>query len=252
MKSTIISIFLIVLCSQVNGQIFNEGFEDWASIKNYESPNGWQTNQDTNFKRLEKDTQSVSGEYSVKLIPSSHTAWSDCQSRIWLNKKLNSAIGENKCVTFYIKSDLDLRNRTGRAYCRIFGKYVSSEIDSFVRFDWTNYNEIDEFEKKKIRINFEKTDSIEITIAGSATSTAVDGCASLSNIWIDELQIENCENVTSAFEEGEIWIKTYPNPSSQRIKIESNHEDLVRYEIINSRGQLNSRRIIREPISGNI
>ena len=67
MKKVFFLTIFVFICFNVYGQIKNGSFEDWESIQNFERPEYWETNQDSNLVRFERDTISIEGNYSLKI-----------------------------------------------------------------------------------------------------------------------------------------------------------------------------------------
>ena len=153
MKQALFAIILtpISLLGIVYGQIPNGGFEDWEFIQNFEKPVGWNTNQDSNLIRFEKDTLSVEGSYSLKFVPSTYTAFYNCTSFAYKRIGLDGPIGENKSLTFFLRSVPDTLNPFESAYFEIKCAFFESGTLSS-HYEWTTFEVIDDFIKIEIPI----------------------------------------------------------------------------------------------------
>lgn len=233
---TIIILTSILLVKNIYSQIPNGGFEDWNSIQNYETPINWDTNQDSMFTRFEKDPISVEGEYSLKIIPSSETAWTECMSLAFTKVKLNSSVGENKSLTFYVKSVPDKLNQTEYVFLDINFRFYESGV--FVNdYQWETQEIIEEFTYQEIPILNPNVDSLEIYIFGAALNGAADGCYNKTISWIDNFEI-NTTQITQIKEVDKIAenVIVFPNPSKGIINVQNNGNLISEFELIDSRG----------------
>lgn len=97
-------VILLILGQPVFSQIPNGNFESWTPEFNYERPSFWETNQDTIYDRLSKDTDRIEGEYSLKLSTNSPSGWVECNSIARLSTKIEEITSENQYINFYLKS----------------------------------------------------------------------------------------------------------------------------------------------------
>ena len=240
MKQALFAIILtpISLLGIVYGQIPNGGFEDWEFIQNFEKPVGWNTNQDSNLIRFEKDTLSVEGSYSLKFVPSTYTAFYNCTSFAYKRIGLDGPIGENKSLTFFLRSVPDTLNPFESAYFEIKCAFFESGTLSS-HYEWTTFEVIDDFIKIEIPIANSSVDSIGIFMYGGATNGATDACHYRSFSWVDKMRIETttsasiCPNKVNP----EDQVQIFPNPSSGIIHIGETGIQFNKFELINAQGR---------------
>jgi hypothetical protein len=224
MKIASILVLVAFLQFEVFAQIPNGGFEDWEQIHDFEKPLLWETNQHPYYlKRFEKDTLSVEGNYSLKVVPGSFSAWYQCISHAWTAVNLQMPLGENKSLTFFAKSIPDSLDHWGDGYVflRVEGKLFSA--GSFKgSYEWYTYERIDDFTKVQIPIAHSNIDSLTIEIRGGALNGATDGCPHRSYSWIDGFAIEDTEisSANAGLRPNDKIVSVFPNPSSGIIKIE--------------------------------
>lgn len=239
MKSiiTVLLIFYTSLTSNISAQILNGGFEEWETVQNFEKPKFWNTNQDANFVRFEKDTLSVEGNYSLKVVPSAFSAWQECNSIASMKVRLPMTVGEDRSLTFYVKSTPLIQFEP--VFLRVRGKFFDSgNFDS--NYEWETFDKIEEFTKIQIPITNPNIDSLTITIIGGALNGATDGCHNYSLSWIDGISIEGM-NITKTDKEvirQENEVVLYPNPSSGIIEIVQNNIRINKFQLFTINGEL--------------
>ena len=242
MKYTLFVIFCFacMISNKLDSQIPNAGFELWESIDNYEKPLNWETNQDTNHTRFMKSEDSVEGDYSIKIIDSSQTAWTNCNNLARTGVKLTTPIGEKKALSFYVKSVLDSFNQSGYVFISI--QIYTFESDNYIeRLDWMNYDVIEEFTKQEIPILNPNVDSLDIKIIGGAANGAADGCHDRNTTWIDAFKIDTLLSLSILNESPILDVSIYPNPSHGTIHIQSKVDLFNRYELISIQGKIVER-----------
>ena len=162
MKKNLYFLSLIVISFGQNtlGQIPNGGFEEWESVHNYEQPLNWTTNQDSNYVKIEKDTFAAEGDFSLKLLPSAYSGFTgECLSYAMSRTKLDSPIGANKSLTFYVRSIPDTLSQSEYVYMEVFGAFYESGnyVDNY---EWKTSSAIEDFTKIEIPITNPNVDSI--------------------------------------------------------------------------------------------
>lgn len=236
------SLFLtLILTLQIGGfaQIPNGGFEDWELIQNFEKPIFWETNQDSNFVRFEKDTLSIEGNYSLKVVPGSFTAWYGCMSYTWTGVHLQTSVGENKSLTFFVKSIPDSTNQFEWVFLRISGKlFIGGNFES--NYKWETFDRVDDFTKIQIPILNPNVDSLTIQIFGGALNGAADGCPNRSFSWIDGMGIAETEiiNSISEFTTENKKVSIFPNPSNGTIEVVQSENKITNYQLYSLGGNL--------------
>ena len=213
-------------------QIPNGGFEIWETIENYEVPSLWETNQDTIYSRITKDSISIEGEYSLKLSSDSQTAWFDCSSRVTLSHRLETPIGEGKSFFFNVKVQPDNIDNIGYFSFYCF-PYVNGMLQESIK--WETSEEYTDFTLIEIPISNPEIDSIFIQIVSGALNGADDGCYNKTNAWVDGLSIENSTtNVINVLQD---QINIYPIPTDSKITIEQKGHEYHKYCVFNNLGQ---------------
>lgn len=163
MKFLYILIFGSCFVSTVFTQIPNGGFEDWQPVSNYEKPDLWETNQNAGYHRFVKDTVSVEGKFSLKIIPGPYSAFWECRSMAWTSVQLDTSVGENKSLVFFARSIPDSTNSFQSVFLQIKcwfwskGQFVSSS-------KWETFDPTMDFTKVQIPLPDPDIDSLEIWI----------------------------------------------------------------------------------------
>ncbi|GJM32311.1 MAG: hypothetical protein DHS20C18_13120 [Saprospiraceae bacterium] len=235
MKKLILKFSLIILISPnyLYSQIPNGGFENWEIIDDYEKPVNWETNQDTNHIRFEKSNISFEGEYSMKIISSSLTAWTECNSLAQTSVKLDPYEGENRSLSFNLKSIPDTLNQTGNLFFIL--RVIFFESGNFESdYQLERYDIIEEFTFVEIPMSNPNVDSLEISIIGGAWNGPADGCHDRTITWIDNFMINTM--LTSTIDNTINNINIFPNPSKGIIEVQSRAYQFNRFELINSQG----------------
>jgi len=220
------------------GQIPNGNFESWTTEFNYERPTSWETNQDTVYHRLSKDTDRIEGEYSLKLSTDSPSGWVDCNSIARLSTKLDQTISENQYINFYLKSiPVDSQDVFFHFRANYFNDGLNVGEESFQAQQ--TYNDFALIEFADIPIG---VDSLQIIIASGAINGADDGCYQYTSSWVDDLGIKKRTTATKDINQNGVSI--FPNPSNGIFNIQQNADEYKRYRIVDILG--------REIKSGNI
>ena len=226
----ILYFLLLILPIQIIAQIANGGFEKWELIDNIEEPLFWTTSeQDSLNIRIEKDSNSIEGNYSMKIVPRNLNPWLiNCNIWVSTSVKFETTIGDNKSLTAWVKSIPDSLNFFESVYLEIrLRAYEMGNLDSI--YNWKTFDRIDEFMKLEFPITNSNIDSLRISITGGATNSPFDGCDLRSISWVDGIMIE--ETLTThvnsdVFEQGE-EVSIYHNPSNGLIFL--NHSSNLKF-----------------------
>ena len=233
-----VTLLILTLNYYSVGQFEKEGFENWEMIGSYEKPTGWETNQDTVLLRIQKDTNSIEGKYSLKMLPSSNSSWHDCKSRLNRESRLSGQVGSNRCLVFYVKSIKDSTNKTGLTFIRITGRmYERLNINGHY-YNWESFTEIPSYRRVEIPFTNKNIDSVSIRIEGGARSNGFDGCTARSESWIDGICIDYCNSTHVKNEENLINIEVSPNPSKGNLIVSVEPSRQMKYELINMQGRI--------------
>ena len=236
-----INTFLTFLLLFINGilfsQIENGGFEIWQSLPNYDAPVGWETNQDSNFVRFEKSDFVTERDYSLKIVSSSFTSWTDCNSIARTSVTVDPENIENLNLNFYLKSIPDSTSTSDFVF--LLMKFYLFESNDFKgSFYWESYDIIEDYTFQQISIiHDEDFDSIRIEIVGGAWNGPTDGCHDHTISWIDNMRLDN----TSSLSENvnlESEINVFPNPSQGIINISSTLNLDNEYQLIDNHGRI--------------
>jgi hypothetical protein len=236
-----INTFLTFLLLFINGilfsQIENGGFEIWQSLPYYDAPVGWETNQDSNFVRFEKSDFVTEGDYSLKIVSSSFTSWTDCNSIARTSVTVDPENIENLNLNFYLKSIPDSTSTSDFVF--LLMKFYLFESNDFKgSFYWESYDIIEDYTFQQIPIiHDEDFDSIRIEIVGGAWNGPTDGCHDHTISWIDNMRLDN----TSSLSENvnlESEINVFPNPSQGIINISSTLNLDNEYQLIDNHGRI--------------
>ena len=236
-----INTFLTFLLLFINGilfsQIENGGFEIWQSLPYYDAPVGWETNQDSNFVRFEKSDFVTEGDYSLKIVSSSFTSWTDCNSIARTSVTVDPENIENLNLNFYLKSIPDSTSTSDFVF--LLMKFYLFESNDFKgSFYWESYDIIEDYTFQQIPIiHDEDFDSIRIEIVGGAWNGPTDGCHDHTISWIDNMRLDN----TSSLSENvnlESEINVFPNPSQGIINIYSTLNLDNEYQLIDNHGRI--------------
>ncbi len=218
MKNPILTIVLVFCTLSGLCQIPNGGFEDWETVQNYEKPLLWQTNQDTNILRFMKDTLSAEGDYSLKIVPGTGSAFWDCRSIAWTSVKLTAPVGDDQSLYFHARSISD--NPFGGTYLEVSGKFFAGGT-LVSNYEWKNFDEIVDFTVVELPIPSPDVDSLTINIFGGALNGATDGCGNKSFSWVDgfEIQPSTTTDIPEAFSEPQVT--AFPNPVGDIVRFDS-------------------------------
>ncbi len=189
MRKTLLLVLFALLQITIKAQILNPSFEDWEPIQNFEKPLHWETNQDSNFERFVKDTDAVQGNYSLKIIPGPTSDLQECTNTATAGFKLEGPVGENKLLTFFVKTKFEKSNTSGFIFFEIYGNFYAQGADAG-NFRWETYDEINAFKKIKLPFDSSIADSLKITIESGSARDSEGNCIRKSISWLDEIAIE--------------------------------------------------------------
>ncbi len=242
MNKYFFSIILIQLSIElVCGQIPNGSFEFWEEIFNYEKPLDWSTNQDTLHTRFERDTISIDGQYSLKIIPGVTSSWLGCESQAGIHVNFNTTLASNSSLTFYAKSVSTDPGQNNDVYL-IVNVFTFNSDTILNTYDWRTFTSIEEFTKVEIPLSDENIDAISIFISGGAGSNPGDGpCLNRSISWIDGMAIDSLtsDGFSSLLEVP--YVSVYPNPSNGLVHIRNRDGSSMEYELYSIIGELISK-----------
>ncbi len=225
-----------LLTTVSNAQILNASFEQWETIDNYEIPLHWQSNQDSETNRIEKSDESVDGNYSLKLVPDdSISGFSHvCKSIVEAGFSLANPVGHEKSLYYYLKSEALYNSDTAIVTVKVEFYREGSRVK--LEFH-PHYHPIAEFTLQQIPFPHFQIDSVYIEIYGAAaTGSDGYGCRYLSNIWIDNIFID--ENTATEYAVMEKNNLLYPNPASGILHLDQSVDPIIKYEIYNMQGIL--------------
>ena len=236
-----LNILLLILVIQINyssAQISNGGFEIWVQESNYERPADWITNQDSVYRRIEKDTVAVEGNYSLKFVSEVTDPFEGCESSAYTVIPLNEPLPSNSVLEFYVKVVPMDDSTSELVFLRVItalrkdGPVISNNVyESFIP--------IQEFTKVELPLTNEPADVLEIGISGAAISSPTDGpCLRRSTTWIDGMNIRSDITGTTSVLIQSSDISVFPNPSHGSIDIRSKSDQHIQYELYSNIGQL--------------
>ena len=222
-------------------QIPNGSFESWETVNNYEIPSDWSTNQSALHPRFEKDSISIDGQYSLKIISSVTSYWEGCTSHAGIHVDFNNPLPSNSALTFYVKIlPMDPIQDTG--------VYLIVLVNTFVAgiqtggYDWWVPTSMEEFTKVGIPLITENIDAVSILIFGGASSHPADGpCGSRSITWIDGMDIETGTSDGFSPFLNKPNVSIYPNPSNGLINIRHVEGKRINYELYSLLGEFISK-----------
>ena len=209
----------------------------WEMVSNYEVPVGWETNTDTSLTRLEKDSDAVEGEYALKLLPASFSAWTVCQSYALREVTLDDTVGENKSLTFYAKSIPEFPENNENVYLIVRAVFYVEDTIPVSEVVWKAEEAIEEYTKVDIPITNANVNKIYMSIVGGAWPDAGDGCNDPSYSWIDAIKIEESQ-ITKTKDVGHSDIKIYPNPTNGVLNVDASNLSLEKYNLYSIDGLL--------------
>lgn len=222
--------------NQLSAQVPNGDFENWHMEGELELPDMWETNHETEFKRIIKSNQSASGSYSLQMIPAEGA--SGLNTRCEATAELGFALPADKAsghnLFFYLKTEpLDGGDKI----------FFTTKIQFYrgngrLKLEYIPVEEIlTDFTLQEIEIPAYNIDSIHIKFNGAGIlRDAGHGCGSLSHIWIDDVHIAG----TTAREDIDMYKQhtLFPNPASGQVFLRGNTTDVVKYSVYNAQGQL--------------
>lgn len=239
MKRILILLFFVLIQFEISSQIPNGGFEEWEVIQNYENPLYWNTNQNPNYHRFEKDTMAIEGEYALKVIQGAFSGWHDCISYAWTGVNLQDPIGEHKSLTFFAKSIPYPYNTSGKVYLKVNIKlFIANQFYSNKK--WETFEKIESLTKIQIPIQNPDIDSMVIEIFGGALNGAADGCIYESISCIDGMKIEDTSNsgIQHDIQNHYMDVLLFPNPTNGHIHIKPINLLFNEFRLFNTDGRL--------------
>lgn len=230
----VIVVLFLSLNDQLNSQIPNSGFEEWEQIENFEKPNFWDTNQDTNYLRLVRDTHCVEGKYSLKFIPSNGSAWAICESIVKSEIKFNTPLSPGQSLYFHARL---IPNNIHEAVFLAVGIQLYSEGKFIDIINSYYFKSISEFREFEIPFQSEDVDSLIIAFSGGSAGGFNDGCYFQSFGWVDAVSIRP-SNTLGIGEVTEYDVSIFPNPTSGLIFISGLPEGNYSYKIFSITGEM--------------
>ena len=231
MKNIYSIIIILAFCQGSFGQILNGSFEEWTTELNYEKPTFWETNQDSLYTRIQKDTCRIDGDFSIKFTSNSPSAWVDCNSHASLSTRLNESIVENQHISFYLKSIPVDTHEVFFQFTAYYYKDNQSEGQETFMAEET-YEDFSLIELADIPFG---VDSIQIFIFSGAINGADDGCYQRTTSWVDGLRIFKRTSATKSISQN--GVKIYPNPSNGNFNIQQSANKYKRYRVLNILGK---------------
>jgi len=227
----------------IQAQILNSSFEEWEEIFYpplpgtdpflYENPLSWDVNQSPGLERVQKSNQSTEGSFSLKLIPSTGSAFNGCASVLNYSIDFNNPI-EN-AMSLYFDYKATSLNSEGNVYSQI-NLYFFQDGTLIGSEEWGNLSEVPEFEAIEISL-IEGADKMNIEIKGASASNYIDQCVKESFIWIDNLRIE--PSILGVNTNKNIDFTLFPNPVESKLIISnSNNFPIIQVHIYNALGFL--------------
>ena len=217
----ILSFTFIIVSKWSTAQIPNGGFEDWESVLNFEKPVGWWTNQDTVFSRFEKDTLSVEGNFSLKIVPGGAPSWLGCESRAAVHAKFDEYLPSNSVLSFYAKvlpKDSSLSNDV----YLIVTVFVSDSTTQLNSYGWSSFEPLEEFTRVEIPLMEENINAMTIWIYGGMSGSPFGSfCVNSSISWIDDMVIDSETSDHLTIRRGSTDIAVFPNPTTDYVTIPS-------------------------------
>jgi hypothetical protein len=237
-KHMLLLAFLAIFGHEPQAQIPNGGFEMWENEFNYLTPTRWWTNQDTIYTRIERDSISVEGNYSLKILPSVFSSWQGCNSQAGIRINFDSALAANSVLSLYAKSVPQDIAEDSSVYLLIFG--FTFNADTVIGgYNWRTETPILEFEKIMIPLPGDHIDEMTIFIYGGSSSHPLDGpCLGRSTSWIDEMTIELATSVSQQNSEEKNDFMIYPNPSTGVVTISGPDKQPINYKLFSLDGKL--------------
>jgi hypothetical protein len=239
-KRVLLGWLCLLLFNPVHAQLLNGDFEEWTGSADVAFPVDWDNNQFTfDLIRMEKDSNCISGDYCLKLIPGSNSGWQMCQSIVEQEVLLDQVLPENKSLYFYVKA---LPVEPGG---EVFINVLVDFYDEAVLVDqvnWVQFDSIPEFQLMEIPFPNAVLSSLEVEIRGAATNGPADGCTNKSFVWLDAFFIANSTSVLTEERNQQSW-NIYPNPANGRLFIDGIGYEGASYQLYNALGQLMARGI---------
>lgn len=234
-------ILLLVNYSFSQAQIPNGSFELWEDVFDYEKPISWWTNQDTLYSRFEKDSNSIEGDFSLKIIPGAISSWNGCESRASIHVDFGNPLAKNSALTFFIKAISIDSSINNDPFLRIYIYYIDS-LKQTNTILWSVPETFNEFTRIQIPLPDENLNGISILIAGGAGTNPTDGpCIHRTISWIDEMTIESISSNGYLKFQQNPEISVYPNPSSGLINVTCVDKAIMEYQLYSLTGEIISK-----------
>ncbi|NNL93131.1 MAG: T9SS type A sorting domain-containing protein, partial [Saprospiraceae bacterium] len=214
------------------GQLISYDFEEWETFFNYEKPVGWETNQDTIFQSLTKDSDSASGDFAMKLFSESTSGFFGCIS----SAQTSAVFDAPSPLTLQLKAFVKIIPETAATKPNfVISVSVFNNSTFLDNISYETDTAITEYEEITMDIPFHFVDSLVIRISSGGFPTAVDGCEGHTIAYVDDVSIvENIISSNSKLEEEDFSF--YPNPSNGFLNIESENA-YVTYQVRDIIGQ---------------
>lgn len=231
MKKFLALSIILLTCQLASAQIPNGGFESWTQEFNYETPTGWESNQDTFYLRVEKDSLSVEGNYSLKLNSNVQSAFFDCSSTVGMQTKFDEPVSDQQNISFYLRCIPD--NPEFIFFELIASYYKDGQLESYESYiPEQTFEEFTQIEMEDIPLG---VDSLKIVIFSGALNGADDGCYNFTNSWVDDLKINT--TTTAVHNKIEKQIEIFPNPSSGFFNIQQESNEYKTFRVLNILGK---------------
>ena len=240
-KYLLTTIVGIIVFSLSQAQIPNGGFENWEQVDNYEKPLNWSTNQDTFYTRLVRDTISVEGMSSMKLIPSEDIHLHGCESRAATFIEFSSVLPSNSNLTFYVKIVPEDPVQSESVHLRVVVISYDS-VTSIGSNVWETFTSIDDFTRIDIPLEGQNIEALQIILYGAGISSPVDGpCQNRSFVWIDGMTINPSTSGDNYLSMVPSIVSIFPNPTSGLMYVNSTIGKCTSYELYSMIGRIISK-----------
>lgn len=223
------------MAGNIYSQIPNSGFEDWDDPFNPTVPLEWTTNATANLERVVRTDDRTEGEFALKLIPSSLSAWQGCGSVVYVDVPLPNPLDPMQSLYFNTKL-LPLDTVSNEGILNVQMEYFLQ--DSMIySLGWQTREPILDYKTIEIPLPNLPADAFRLTFAGAAVNAPDDGCLLKSEIWIDEVEISK-RGLTATSELDRDQTAIYPNPSSGHFHIVQADAAYDRVDIYDFSGKL--------------
>ncbi len=227
-KTTIICAVLIALTITVNGQITNNGFENWTTIGSYENPTGWATMNSLSTGSFYSCTKSTDhfplsvGNYSVRLENNtSLTQMTGSYGMIITDtmaypfQPAFPIVGHpNSLCGYYKYTSLNNDSLFIRIILFKNGTMLSGSIPTFISgittSTWTSFT---------LPLTYTTADSATINISAFYPNGQTSGPKGNSVLYVDNLSFDNL--ISSAPDQAakNTLFNLYPNPASDIVTL---------------------------------